>query len=65
MVRPLGRPPKVTTPIKLHLSDSDRRYVDSMVFVMGVTYSEFFSIVLEAARNSADPVDPRTPEGVA
>jgi hypothetical protein len=36
-----------------------------MVFVMGVTYSEFFSIVLEAARNSADPVDPRTPEGVA
>jgi hypothetical protein len=62
--RPRGVQPTGATPLKIRLSERDRRYVDLMVRVMGVSYSEFFSMVVEATRvDTLQPVEQRVSEG--
>jgi hypothetical protein len=48
--RPRGRPTIAGTELRVRLTDSDRRYVESMSRVMNVSYSEFSRMVLKTIR---------------
>lgn len=51
MLRPRGRPIIAASELRIRLTDSDRRYVESMSRVMKVSYSEFFRMVLKTVRD--------------
>jgi hypothetical protein len=50
MFRPRGRPAIAGSELRIRLTDSDRRYVESMSRIMNVSYSEFLRMVLKIIR---------------